>query len=64
MIYHEAYIACAHGSNCRLLDHKMNPILPIQHFVPDVEARQWNLLFGDVIVITILPFIMFICFQR
>ena len=19
----------------------MNPILPIQHFVPDVEARQW-----------------------
>lgn len=20
----------------------MNPILPIQHFVPDVEARQWN----------------------
>ncbi|HEY9526163.1 MAG TPA: hypothetical protein VIR02_03715 [Anaerolineales bacterium] len=20
----------------------MNPILPIQHFVPDVEARQWK----------------------
>src|SRR5512143_2574085 len=21
---------------------QMNPILPIQHFVPDVEARQWE----------------------
>ncbi len=20
----------------------MNPLLPIQHFVPDVEARQWK----------------------
>ncbi|MFO7633745.1 MAG: hypothetical protein R6W76_14470 [Caldilinea sp.] len=20
----------------------MNPILPTQHFVPDVEARQWR----------------------
>ena len=27
-------------------------------------ASQWNLLFADVIVITILPFIMFMFFQR
>ena len=27
-------------------------------------AQQWNLLFADVVVITILPFIMFMFFQR